>query len=787
MNKRFSKAAIFSLPIFAMASFLFFANTSLAFSNPTVNPTGGAGSIYIEASTPANVVYLKSTGNVGIGNTNPAEKLDVSGDVYIAGTGSTIGRATLANGSLRIGTTLAMDPNELYFGTPAYFGTIGANDLYIDTNGVTRITVTAAGNVGIAKVPTTALDVNGTVTATAFAGPLSGSISSANVSAGSFGANTGGGNYTFPANLTVTGSYNGYTPSKSSSSTNSIYSLDSRSTNHLPQDRNAGLYADFRVNSTDGLADGGTYHGVLTFRSYGSTTDFSGGQAMQLGYTDNSNMWTRFGSAATWGSWRKLIIADTSGGIRLDTTSVPITIRETDQTLPVGLWRIPSDGGGLRIDMNTAAAGDFSTYSTPIAINSSGNVGIKTTAPTVELEVNGTVKATAFSGPLSGTITAANVSSGTFGANTGGGIYTFPSNLVVNGGDIKVADTAGQTQYTIKSYNNGSTLWLIGGTGQQIVLADSLSWDRSASISYSAGTTGSAAGVLSIGQTSKNGTTYTHGITDLYTNGTNRLRIDSAGNVGIGNTAPAYKLDVAGDIHATGWVRTDGTNGWYSQTYGGGWFMQDTTWVRTYNAKGVWTNTGPLGSDGGLTIGYGGAAAPTKGAIISGSVGIGTSTPGMPLDVVGNARATTFYGSGAGLTGTMLSRSAGSSVDLNNLVSPGTYRVDTTLTNKPTGASDYGQLLVAYGASDTIGQIYFSYNANSYWIRSGNPTQVGGTGTWQPWRQFVTSDTSGNTDTCRLVSYSSGTTTSCPAGFYTWSGTALASGYMLCCRVSNPI
>lgn len=39
---------------------------------------------------------------------------------------------------------------------------------------------------------------------------------------------------------------------------------------------------------------------------------------------------------------------------------------------------------------------------------------------------------------------------------------------------------------------------------------------------------------------------------------------------------------------------------------------------------------------------------------------------------------------------------------------------------------------------------------------------------------------------CRLLSYSGGTT-SCPAGYYTWSGTALASGYMLCCRVENPI
>jgi hypothetical protein len=46
----------------------------------------------------------------------------------------------------------------------------------------------------------------------------------------------------------------------------------------------------------------------------------------------------------------------------------------------------------------------------------------------------------------------------------------------------------------------------------------------------------------------------------------------------------------------------------------------------------------------------------------------------------------------------------------------------------------------------------------------------------------------GNANTCNLVSYTGGGgTTQCPAGFYTWSGVALTSGYMLCCKVSNPI
>jgi hypothetical protein len=69
--------------------------------------------------------------------------------------------------------------------------------------------------------------------------------------------------------------------------------------------------------------------------------------------------------------------------------------------------------------------------------------------------------------------------------------------------------------------------------------------------------------------------------------------------------------------------------------------MQDTAWVRTYNGKSVWAGGGQLGADGGLTIGYGGGAAPGTGAIIAGNVGIGTSGPAFKLDVRGAIAAGT--------------------------------------------------------------------------------------------------------------------------------------------------
>ncbi len=91
------------------------------------------------------------------------------------------------------------------------------------------------------------------------------------------------------------------------------------------------------------------------------------------------------------------------------------------------------------------------------------------------------------------------------------------------------------------------------------------------------------------------------------------------GNVGIGKTAPGWKLDVAGDIMADGgYVRVTGNAGLYFQDWGGGWNMSDATWVRTYNEKSVWTGGGLLGSQAGLTVGYGGAAPSGGGASIKG-------------------------------------------------------------------------------------------------------------------------------------------------------------------------
>ena len=110
-----------------------------------------------------------------------------------------------------------------------------------------------------------------------------------------------------------------------------------------------------------------------------------------------------------------------------------------------------------------------------------------------------------------------------------------------------------------------------------------------------------------------------------------------AQNVGIGTSVPIYKLHTVGDIYANGgWFRVSGNQGLYWESWTGGLYMSDATWIRTYNDKNIWTGSGLLGAQGGLTVGYAGATPPAAGAIIAGLTGMGTSAPNQRLSVQGS-------------------------------------------------------------------------------------------------------------------------------------------------------
>lgn len=82
------------------------------------------------------------------------------------------------------------------------------------------------------------------------------------------------------------------------------------------------------------------------------------------------------------------------------------------------------------------------------------------------------------------------------------------------------------------------------------------------------------------------------------------------------------------------------------------------------------------------------------------------------------------------------------SVDLNTVVNAGFYRIQGSPVNGPALATGlaFSPMLVTRGL-DTINQTIWEYASNMSWTRSGNPTNVGGSGTWGPWHTTLALNT----------------------------------------------
>ncbi len=83
------------------------------------------------------------------------------------------------------------------------------------------------------------------------------------------------------------------------------------------------------------------------------------------------------------------------------------------------------------------------------------------------------------------------------------------------------------------------------------------------------------------------------------------------------------------------------------------------------------------------------------------------------------------------MTGTTTSNS-----DLNTAQIAGVYRLNTGITNGTTGINSYGTLLNCNNGSDTGFQIYANYNSHNHFIRGGNGSTFGGSGSNRAWAKI---------------------------------------------------
>ena len=635
--------------------------TTLSSFIGTAAPIGGLiveKNVGIGTTSPVGALAVMN-GNVGIGTTVPSSSLDVvtssnayprgisssqfSSDVYGAGVnfrkarGTATSPTTVVNGDWAgaLVPTLYDGSSWLYTGYAGFQinGTVSAGSIPTDWviytssstgGGTEKFRITSTGNVGIGTSapvggltvmngnvgigtwsPTSILQVVGTVEATAFSGDGS---ALTGISAGGW----------------TDGGTNVYT-----STTTDNVGIGTTTPTAALLVENAGTQESFQINDQvlDGspfiiFADGNVGIGTTTATRKVSLVASSASASMSVRNTDTTG-------------WSSILFSDSSstivGGVGYGNASASIY---------PGMFYI--EATAKDIGFFTAAG----TEERMRIVDSSGNIGIGTSTPASKLTLAGnmslgtTLPYRTIAAPTDGMTVEGNVGIGTWRP-------VYPLHI------SKIGTAGGDTTFlALTDTRQAADANIVAGDGVTLRFSNVNNTNRMASIHALAETTASAASALTFQTNPSSGAT-------------EKMRITSVGNVGIGTTSPVGALTVMnGNVGIGTWSPTSRLQ--VVGTVAATAFSGDGSGLTGISAGG-WTDGGTNVYASTTTDNVGvGTTTPTAALLVenagtqdsfrvndsvvdgspfiidaAGAVGIGTSDPSSPLHI--NSTSSVVY------------------------------------------------------------------------------------------------------------------------------------------------